>query len=246
MTVAILQLREPGAAQSNLIYYFCDRPPGIGTSARLDPGITAMTPADRLANILWVSGPRGSDSVLLRKPRRAPALAAQRPRVPALGTAVHPRVGLLLRRRTGLVYPRGPAPDLDAKPAGLGGEVRRLHQRLAARAEVAHPHPARVQRAADHLRRHRVRHHRRTDMEAVAAGTRADRLPDRHGWHSRTRWCLPRRWRRTGGCPRCGSRSTRSAGTVRIAGSSSFTLRRRAETAQPPAATARRRHGTSP
>ncbi|MDI5978241.1 hypothetical protein [Amycolatopsis magusensis] len=53
MTVATLQLREPGPAQSNLIYHFCGRPPGTGTSAGLDPGIAAMTPRDRLANILW-------------------------------------------------------------------------------------------------------------------------------------------------------------------------------------------------
>jgi hypothetical protein len=61
LAVATLQLRGPGPAQSNLIYHFCGRPPGTGTSTQLDSDIAAMTSApDRLANILWEGGLRGS------------------------------------------------------------------------------------------------------------------------------------------------------------------------------------------
>lgn len=60
MTVATLQLRTPGPAQSNLIYHFCGRPPGTGTSPGLAPDIAAMSPRDRLENILWEGMLRGS------------------------------------------------------------------------------------------------------------------------------------------------------------------------------------------
>ncbi|MFI5591681.1 hypothetical protein ACIA5G_41990 [Amycolatopsis sp. NPDC051758] len=60
MTVATLQLREPGPAQSNLIYHFCGRPPGTGVSPRLDVNIAAMPPQDRLTSILWDGMLRGS------------------------------------------------------------------------------------------------------------------------------------------------------------------------------------------
>jgi hypothetical protein len=60
MTLAVLPLREPGPAQSDLIYHFCGRPPGTGRSTHLDPTIAAMSAPDRLANILWEGMLRGS------------------------------------------------------------------------------------------------------------------------------------------------------------------------------------------
>jgi hypothetical protein len=60
MTVATLQLREPGPAQSNLIYHFCGRPPGTGTSPGLTPSIAGLSPQDQLASILWDGMLRGS------------------------------------------------------------------------------------------------------------------------------------------------------------------------------------------
>lgn len=60
MTVAILQLREPGPAQSSVVYHFCGRPPGTAISAQLEPVIAEMTPEQRLSNILWEGGLRGS------------------------------------------------------------------------------------------------------------------------------------------------------------------------------------------
>ncbi|KFZ76998.1 hypothetical protein ED92_38470 [Amycolatopsis sp. MJM2582] len=60
MTVATMQLRDPGPAQSNQIYHFCGRPPGTGISAQLDPSIASMSVPDRLANMLWEERLRGS------------------------------------------------------------------------------------------------------------------------------------------------------------------------------------------
>lgn len=60
MTVAVLPLREPGPAQSDLMCHFCGRPPGTGTSRQLDPAIARMSEADRLTNILWEGMLRGS------------------------------------------------------------------------------------------------------------------------------------------------------------------------------------------
>lgn len=46
-------LQLPGPAQSAWLIHFCGRPAGTGISSSVPHEITAMTPAERLDNILW-------------------------------------------------------------------------------------------------------------------------------------------------------------------------------------------------
>lgn len=53
-------LRPAGPGQSYWMCHFCGRPPGTAVSSQLDPWIAALTPQQRLENILWTGTLLGS------------------------------------------------------------------------------------------------------------------------------------------------------------------------------------------